>query len=88
MVMNDDEKPDFKLLGYLDANHFCEHRANASEGLIMFGGSFHKALGYTLFRADLNNAIKLMRVWAQECEMHAILYKAYLAKQKAESGQG
>jgi len=74
-----------KLLGYMSMDHFEEFKFDATEGLIRFGGSFAEALGRTLAHADHLNARKIMRYWLHECEQHAILYRMFIAKQKAEA---
>ncbi len=72
-----------KDLGYMDLNHFLEHKFCVVNGLNKFGGSFAQKLGDCLAVADRSNAIKIMRYWSNECEQHALLYKIYLAKEKS-----
>ncbi len=69
--------------GYIDLNHFLEHRYCVAMGLIKFGGSFANALGETLLRSDRDNAMKILRYWNRECEEHGLLYKIFLAKERA-----
>jgi hypothetical protein len=71
--------------GYINLNHFRVKKHTTQEGLIMFGGSFARALGTALFYADQQNALKIMRYWNHECEQHRILYEMYQAKLQAES---
>ena len=75
-------------LGYMDLNHFLEHKYCVSMGLIKFGGSFSRKIGEALMIADRNNALKIMRYWLQDCEHHALLFKMFLAKEKSYGCDG
>lgn len=70
--------------GFMSMQHYQEHREHVYSGMIMFGDLFVMALGYALKEADVENSVRIMRYWNQSCEQHAILYKMFLAKEKAE----
>ena len=84
--LTEDQEEEYKVLhavGYMSVAHFLEHKLNAQNGLLLFGDDFQKSLGTALLHADRANAIKIMRVWAKECEEYAMLKKIWIAKQKA-----
>lgn len=74
-------------LGYMDESHFYEHRHIVASGMLKYGGGFIRELGNALFRADRHNSIKILRYWQAECDHHALLYKMYLAKERAKEEQ-
>lgn len=69
--------------GYLSMDSFIDLKYHAYMGLRKFGDPFMHSLGTALMSANLKDAKKLMRYWQQECEQYALLYKMYLAKEKA-----
>jgi hypothetical protein len=71
-------------LGMITIEHFYKFKVNAQNGLIKFGGSFAKKLGELLQVSDNKNAVKIMRVWQNECTQHEMLYRMYKAKEDAE----
>lgn len=70
--------------GFMSMQHYQEHREYVYSGMIMFGDHFLMALGYALKEASVGDSIKIMRYWNQTCEQQAIMYKMFLAKEKAE----
>jgi hypothetical protein len=91
LTMDDDEILENELevnrklqqLGFMDYWHFAEYKNYAASGLFKYGEGFESALGCALLIADVNDAIKILRYWPQVCEQHSLLYKMYLAKEKA-----
>ena len=72
-------------MGFMDVWHYETFKSHAATGLVKFGDPFQKALGEALMNAFLDDSIKILRYWAQECEQHSLLYKMYLAKEKANA---
>jgi len=89
---DDDEKIEAQLYdeqtirdaGFIDKIHYTEYKNEVIHGLLKFGGLFYSTLGQTLLYAGLKDSLKILRYWGQECEQHAIMYKMYLAKEKAK----
>jgi len=73
-----------KSLGYMDLEHFYEHRHCIGMGLQQFGDLFTTKLGLALMSANLDDSIKITRYWYSLCESNALLYKMFLAKQRAD----
>lgn len=71
--------------GFMDLCHFREFQLHASMGMKKYGKNFVESLGLTLSHAGIEDAIKIMRYWPQICEQHALLYKMFLAKEKAKN---
>ena len=72
-----------KSQGYMNMEHFNEHKTHVRKGLQAFGGEFGRSLGLALFYADLQNSMRILSVWRNLCEQHAILWRAAEAKRKA-----
>ena len=71
-----------KLLGFSDINEMEKFRLNAQQGMIQFGGSFARALGYALTHADSVNTYKILKIFRLECEEHAELHIKIMEKRK------
>lgn len=69
--------------GFMNMQHYLEHKNAVKQGLITLGSTFSIALGHCLGVADLRNSIKILRYWNHLCEQHAILYKMHVAKESA-----
>lgn len=78
------ESKKLQSLGYMDLNHFCEHRHCVIQGLSRFGDCFAAALGMALNKANVDDSIKIIRYWNHLCETNALMYKMYVAKHKTE----
>lgn len=72
-----------KSQGFMNMEHFIEHKTHVRKGLQAFGGDFGRSLGLTLFYADLANSMRILSVWSNLCEQHAILWRMAEAKRKA-----
>ena len=94
--MNNDEELEQRLeptkhvmdsLGMIDLEHFKEFKFNTVSGLVSNNNptTFLWYLGCALFNASDKDAVKIIRVWQNECSQHEMLYRIYLAKQKANS---
>jgi hypothetical protein len=70
-------------MGFMTAEHYSDFKYHAQEGLIRYGGSFAKNLGLALQSADVNNAIKIMKLWFSLCDEHCMLHKIFIAKRDA-----
>lgn len=66
--------------GFMNMDHYIEHKSHVVGGLVTLGSTFSIALGVCLEKADLRNSLKILRYWNHLCEQHAILYKMHLAK--------
>lgn len=71
-------------LGMITMEHFHTFKYNAQQGLAKFGGSFARQLGMLLQVSDNQNAVKIIRVWQNECAQHEMLYRLWQAKENAE----
>lgn len=71
--------------GWVTMESYIEFKSQAATGLQMFGDVFLQRLGLALDAALTDDALKIMRYWHQACEQHQIIYKMYLAKEKAEN---
>ena len=71
--------------GFMNKLHYEEQRAHVIGGLIKYGDMWAMSLGYALNEANVYDSIKVMRYWRPLCEQHAIMYKMFLAKEKAEN---
>ena len=69
---------------HMDVGQFERYKASAARGFIVFGCSFLYHLGHLLLNADIQNSVKIMNVWAKECNEYDMLYRIYLAKEKAK----
>lgn len=47
----------------------------AQMGMITSGGSFLNAIGHALSHADCVNTLKIIKMWREECEKYATIYK-------------
>lgn len=74
-------------LGLLTDEAYEDFKWSAAAGLKKFGGAFAVKLGELLEVADVNNSIKILKLWYSLCEEHVWLYRAFVAKQKAEEAQ-
>ncbi len=72
-------------MGFMDIWHYETFKSNAAVGLLKFGDKFLKALGAALMEANMDDSIRILRYWGQECQQHSILYKMYLAKEQANA---
>jgi hypothetical protein len=79
-----EEAQKLQRFGFMSMQHYQEHKEHVIGGLIMYGDMFVMALGYALKEANVEDSLKIMRYWAQTCEQNAILYKMFIAKEKAE----
>jgi hypothetical protein len=80
-----EEAHKLQRFGFMSLQHYQEHRDDIINGMMMFGDKFIKSLGSALFHAETDDALRIMRYWNHACEQNAILYKSYMAKQKAEA---
>lgn len=62
---------------------YLEYREDATKGMLIFGSKFVEALGFALSEADDRNAVKLMRLFSNECSTHELIYRMHEAKEKA-----
>jgi hypothetical protein len=67
--------------GTISYAHFLEFKENVINGLMLFGSKFQEALGMALDEAEDRDAVKIIRIWRNECGVHEMLYKMHLAKQ-------
>ena len=74
-----------KSQGFMNMGHFKEHKTHVIRGLGYFGDHFAKALATTLFYADLANSMRILSVWSNLCEQHAILWRMAEAKRIAKN---
>lgn len=72
-----------KSQGFMNMEHFVEHKTHVRKGLQAFGDEFARSLGLTLFYADLSNSMRILSLWRNLCEQHAILWRAAEAKRRA-----
>lgn len=72
-----------KELGFMNWAHWEEFKKHSYLGLGISEDQFLRNIGMALAFSDFNNSIKLITVFRQECEKYSILYKMYLAKEKA-----
>lgn len=72
-------------LGYMDLKHFQEFRAHAAMGLLNFGDLFARSLGEALRVASTEDSIKIIRYWNAMCEHYVLIYRMYLANEKANA---
>lgn len=70
--------------GFMNMQHYKEHKELVCAGLLEFGDLFAQELSTALYRASIDDSLKILRYWNQLCEQHALLYKMYLAKQKSK----
>lgn len=70
------------LLG-MDYDRYLEYKEHATQGMLIFGDKFVEALGFALSEADDRNAVKLMRLFRNECSSHEMIYRMHQAKEKA-----
>lgn len=70
--------------GYIDLEHFYDVREKTAAGLLQFGDLFAVSLGRALAVANIDDSLKIMRYWLALCDQHLLLYKMYIAKEKAE----
>lgn len=78
-----EEASKLQRAGFMSLQHYEEYKSCASLGLVMYGDEFQQAIGLALHRSNVDNALKIIRYWNQDCEQHHLLYKMYLAKEKA-----
>jgi hypothetical protein len=71
--------------GFMNRQHYDEHKSHVVAGLVKLGSTFSIALGHCLDIADLRNSLKILRYWNHLCEQHALFYKMYLAEEEAKA---
>lgn len=70
--------------GFMNAEHYKEFKEHAINGSIAFGSPFEKSMGQALFWASFDDQLKLMHTHRNLFLNLSMIYKAYLAKQKAK----
>lgn len=68
-------------LGFKNYNELTTFKMYCQEGMIKFGGSFYRKLGYMLGIADAVNTIKIISMWKKECDEYEKLYKKFREKE-------
>lgn len=68
--------------GFMNLAHMDEYVHHAILGLIEFGDPFEINLGQLLAVSDLNNTLKILRIWQNLCEQHVHLYRIARVKEK------
>lgn len=81
-----EEETIIRAAGYLSKDHYTIYREKVMNGLQLYGDNFEKSLGQTLYWANLNDSLKILRYWEQICSKVYILYQMYLAKEKTREG--
>lgn len=84
----DEQKHVSDCLGMVDYEHFLAFKSMAANGLILFGNNFMLNLGSALKLASTKDAVKIIRVWRNECTQHEMLYKMHLARKRAAEIDG
>jgi hypothetical protein len=82
-----EEAKNIQRAGFMSMQHYREHKDKVIGGFVMFGDLFTMNLGYALNEANTEDSLKILRYWNQKCEQHAIMYKSFLAIEKAEKEQ-
>lgn len=72
-----------QTLGFNTPEAYEEYRENVKNGFLCFGSPFLKNLGNALHYADLEDSVKIIRTWRSKCEEYSMLYRIFLAKQRA-----
>lgn len=73
-----------QTLGFNTPEAYEEYKENVKNGFLCFGSPFLKSLGNALVYADLNDSVKIIRTWRSKCEEYSMLYRIFLAKQRAK----
>jgi hypothetical protein len=63
-----------------DYDHYIEYKEHAINGMMIFGDKFVEALGIALSEADDKQAVKIMRLFGNECATHEMLHRMHVAK--------
>lgn len=74
-------------LGMISYEHFVIFKENATLGLMRSHNDFLYHLGNAMYHASEKDAVKIIRVWANECTQHEMIYRIMKAKDEAECGK-
>lgn len=72
-----------QAVGFMDMKHFEEFKLHAAMGLKKFGDHFATVLGEALEIASVEDGLKIVRYWHAMCDHYVLLYRMYLAKERA-----
>ena len=70
-------------LGMIDYDHFIDFKRNAAAGMYEFGNNFIRALSTALIMASDEDAVKIIRIWQNDCTQCEMMYRIKKAKEKS-----